>query len=192
MTYHTPHGWRVTAHGPLHAASAGSPATLRLRLRLHKALRLFVAAGAWGAGLCLIIASVALVAEASGSGSPDHVTATSRSYHLKQGGPAGTPTARQPSRVTLARFADTGDTVTRAFRVASASRWQLSWSYRCAAGQPGGQLQIRQGGAAGGGLIVSAAGRAARGSTWTYSTASTHYLVVTTGCAWTIEVVGHR
>jgi hypothetical protein len=192
MTYQTPHGWRVTARGPLHAASAGSPAYLRLRLRLHKALRLFVAAGAWGAGLCLIIASVALVAEASGSGSPDHVTATSRAYHLKQGGPADRQAPSQPIRVTLARFAGTGGTVTRAFRVASASRWQLTWSYHCAEAQPAGQLQIRQGGAAGGGLIVSAAGRAARGSTWTYSTASTHYLVVTTGCAWTIEVAGHR
>lgn len=190
MTYHTPHGWRVTARGPLHAAAAGGSAPLRRQLR--RALRLFVAAGAWGAGLCLIVGSVALVAEASGGGRPSHVTATPRAYHLGTGAPdLGSRTGRRPlSRLALARFDGTGNAVTREFQVAPDSNWLLAWSYRCPAWRPGRRLLIRQNGAAGSGLIVSAAGDAARGSTWTYSAASQHYLVVTSGCSWTIQVTG--
>jgi hypothetical protein len=57
---------------------------------------------------------------------------------------------------------------------------------------PRGRLLIREGNAAGGGASVDAAGPAGYGSTWTYSAAGTHYLVVITNCGWTIRVAGHR
>ena len=39
---------------------------------------------------------------------------------------------------------------------------------------------------------MSASGAAGAGSTWIYSRAAAHYLVVITNCAWTIKVTGSR
>ena len=134
MTYQAPDGWRLPPSNPQHATPADGSA--HLSSRAHRALRLFVTAGAWGAGLCLIIGSVALVA--------------------------------------------------------ARSRWELQWSYACAPHAGRGALVIREGNAGGGGVSVAEMGAAGHGSTWTYSSVGTHYLVVITNCAWAIEVTGRR
>jgi hypothetical protein len=89
----------------------------------------------------------------------------------------------------LRRFFGTGDQVTGSFTTAAHSRWELSWSYHCPARGLPGQLIIEAGG---GGLSVTAAGPAGHGSTWTYSAARRHFLVVTANCAWSVRVTGDR
>jgi hypothetical protein len=197
MTYQAPEGWRVQARGPQHAAPFCGSTPLRRHAR--RALRLFVAAGAWLSGLCLIIGSVALVAEAAAPASAQHVRAEAGNYRVPAspaGRPAGNPGRAAPpgggARTVLRSFTGTGNLTTAQFRVAPHSRWELQWSYTCATRVPRGHLIIREDSTANGGLSVDAAGAAGAGTTWTYSDASAHYLVVITNCRWTARVIGHR
>jgi hypothetical protein len=168
-----------------------------MSIHAHRALRLFVTAGAWAAGLCLIVGSVALVAEAAGPAPETHVTAAA-GYPLRtgqlpgHGAKAHGDPAPGGQRDVLRAFVGTGNRTTSQFTVAPHSRWELRWSYKCAARSPRGRLVIREGNAAGSGVSVDAAGAAGQGSAWTYSDTDTHYLVVLTNCAWTIDVTGHR
>jgi len=196
MTYQAPDGWRLPPSYPQHATPADGSA--HLSSRAHRALRLFVTAGAWGAGLCLIIGSVALVAEAAGPAPATHVTQAAGHYHL----PAGqldshsAKARRHPApggtHDVLRAFIGTGNQTTSQFTVAAHSRWELQWSYACAPHAGRGALVIREGNAGGGGVSVAEMGAAGHGSTWTYSSVGTHYLVVLTNCAWAIEVTGRR
>jgi hypothetical protein len=179
MTYQTPDGWQLPPRCPQHAAPFGSSGPLHLRA--HRALRLFVTAGAWAAGLCLIIGSVALVAGTAGPAHAAHLRPAAKSGQLP--GHAGH---------LLRTFTGTGSRTTSQFSVAAHSRWELQWLYRCPSRTPGGHLIIREGNAAGNGVSVDAAGTSGRGSTWTYSSASDHFFVVTTNCTWTARVLGHR
>jgi hypothetical protein len=195
MTHQAPEGWRLPPRGPQHAAPFGGSAPLSMRA--HRALRLFVTAGAWAAGLCLIIGSVALVAEAAGPAPEAHVT-TAAGYPQRtrplpgHGAKAHHAPASSGSLVVLRTFVGTGNWTTSQFTVAAHSRWELRWSYQCAARLPRGRLVISEGNDAGGGVSVDAAGAAGQGSAWTYSDAGSHYLVVLANCAWTIDVAGHR
>lgn len=190
MTYHTPDGWRPP-HGPQHAAPFGS--STPLRVHAHRALRLFVAAGAWGAGLCLVVGLVAMVA---GADRATPISAQAGDYRAPQDrDPAqGPPRSVRPTggRLEAVRtFDGTGDLTTPPFRVAADGRWELEWSYSCPARTPGGHLIIREGDAAGGGISVAASGTAGHGSTWTYSDGASHYLVVITNCGWTVKVAAY-
>jgi hypothetical protein len=191
MTYQTPDGWQLPPRCPQHAAPFGSSGPLHLHA--HRALRLFVTAGAWAAGLCLIIGSVALVAGSAGPADATHVrAAAARSGQLP--GRGHQPRRRPPGSAghLLGTFTGTGNRTTSQFSVAAHSRWELQWFYQCPARTPGGHLIIREGNAAGNGVSVAAAGSSGHGSTWTYSSASSHFFVVTTNCAWTAKVLGHR
>jgi hypothetical protein len=186
MTYQAPDGWQFPVHGTHHAAPFGN--ATRMRIHTRRALRLMAAAGAWAAGLCLVIGSVALVAETAGTGAT-HVTAAA--------GVAGVhrpvPPAPAGHDVPVTRiFAGTGNQTTGAFTVAPDRRWDLHWSYACPRRTPGGHLIIREGGAGNAGVTVSADGAAGAGSTWTYATTAAHYLVVLANCTWTIQVTGRR
>lgn len=203
MTYQAPEGWRLPPRGAHHAAPFGS--TIPLLVHARRALRLFVTAGTWAAGLCLVIGLVALVAGAAGPHSATHVTAAAGASRLgpadatgragpggrQHGGRAGQSGGR-PGRPVLRTFAGTGNRITSAFSVAAPGRWVLQWFYRCPAGTPGGRLIIREGGADSDGVSVDAAGPAGRGSSSTYSTTAGHYLVVTTSCSWNVRIVGAR
>jgi hypothetical protein len=163
-------------------------------------LRLFVAAGAWLSGLCLILGSVALVAGAAGPAGATHLKAPP-GFRLRAdtgGWPAQSlrpvipspPVGSGGATVVLHTFGGTGDRTTGRFKVAPHRGWELTWSYSCAPRVRHGRLIIREGNPAKGGVRVDAAGSAGRGSTWTYSNVGTHYLVVTTNCGWTARVVG--
>jgi hypothetical protein len=196
MTYQTPDGWRLPPRCPQHAAPFGS--STPLRIHTHRALRLFVTAGAWAAGLCLVVASVALVAKAAGPARATHVTSTAHHYGVPSGrlpGHAGTGGRSAPAggaHDVLRTFAGTGNRITSQFTVAAAhSRWELRWSYQCTGNASADRLIIMEGNAARSGVSVDAAGAEGQGTTWAYSDAGTHYLVVTTNCAWTARVLGH-
>jgi hypothetical protein len=196
MTYQTPEGWRLPPRCPQHAAPFGS--STPLRFHTHRALRLFVTAGAWAAGLCLIVASVALVAKAAGPGRATHVTSAAHQNRMPSGqlsGHAGTGGQSAPAggaHDVLRTFAGTGNRVTSQFTVAAQGRWELRWSYQCAGHASADRLIIMEGNAAHSGVSVDAAGAEGEGSTWAYSDAGTHYLVVTTNCDWTAKVLGRR
>jgi hypothetical protein len=196
MTYQTPDGWRLPPRCPQHAAPFGS--STPLRMHTHRALRLFVTAGAWAAGLCLIVASVALVAKAAGPVRATHLTPAAGHYRISSGqlpGRAGNGGPSAPAGealYVLRTFAGTGNRITSQFTVAANSRWELRWSYECTGQAPAGRLIIMEGNAAHSGVSVDAAGAEGQGSTWAYSDAGTHYLVVTTNCAWTAKVLAHR
>jgi hypothetical protein len=188
MTYQAPGGWQLPPRCPQHAAPFGSSGPLHA----HRALRLFVTAGAWAAGLCLNICSVALVAGTAGPAATN-VRAAAGSGQLPGHGrqPRRRPTAGRAGHL-LRTFTGTGSRTTSQFSVAAHSRWELQWRYRCPARTPGGHLIIREGNAAGNGVSVDAAGTSGHGRTWTYSSASDHFFVVTTNCTWTARVLGRR
>jgi hypothetical protein len=160
-----------------------------MRLHAHRALRLAGVAGAWAAGLCLVIGSVALVAETAQPTSATHVSTAAGVRHLGNGKLAGHAARTGPLTRT---FRGTGSQTTGQFTEAARRRWNLRWSYACPAGPAGGRLLIREGGAGSTGVSASASGPAGGGSTWIYSRAAAHYLVVITNCAWTIKVTGSR
>jgi hypothetical protein len=197
MTYQAPEGWRLPPRGAHHAAPFGS--TTPLLVHAQRALRLFVTAGTWAAGLCLVIGLVALAAEAAGPARPTHVTAAAGASRLgpadaggrHHGGRAGQSGGR-PGRSALRTFAGAGNRTTGAFSVAAPGRWVLQWSYACPAGTPGGRLIIREGGTGSDGVSVDATGSAGHGSSSSYSTSASHYLVVITSCSWRVSVGGAR
>jgi hypothetical protein len=201
MTYQAPRGWRTQPRGAQHAAPFGS--NTPLVVHAHRALRLFVTAGAWAAGLCLVIALVALVAETAGPASATHVTAAAGSaqlsaraakaragQHGRHGGSAGQAGGSHRAPV-LGAFSGRGNRTTGPFAVPAPGRWNLRWSYQCPPRTPRGQLIIREGGS-GDGLSVDATGPAGHGSTSSYSATARHYLVVITGCSWNVRVTGVR
>jgi hypothetical protein len=203
MTYQAPRGWRVPPRGAQHAAPFGS--NTPLLVHAHRALRLFVTAGAWAAGLCLVIGLVALVAEAAGPASATHVTAAAGSAQLSaraakarasqrghHGGSAGRAESSHRARTVLGTFSGRGNRTTGPFTVPAPGRWNLQWSYVCPPRTPRGQLIIREGGGNGDGLSVTTAGPTGRGSTSSYSATARHYLVVITGCSWRVRVTGAR
>jgi hypothetical protein len=183
MTYQAPAGRRLAARCPQHAAPIGG--STAVRLHAHRALRLFVTAGAWAAGFCLIVALVALVAEAAGPARAAHVT-TAGNYRPPS--TAGSIPARGAGHV-LRTFSGIGDRTTPPFSVAAHSHWKLQWLYQCVARAAGQRLIIREGDATGSGISVSATGASGHGLASAYAAAPRHYLVVITNCAWTARVL---
>ena len=187
MTNPAPGGWRFPVHGSHHAAPPGQ--VTPMRMHAHRALRLLGVAGAWAAGLCLVIGSVTLVAETAQPVSATHVSTAAGMNHLANRKLAGHAARSGPLTRT---FRGTGNQTTRLFTVAPRHRWNLRWSYACPGRGADGHLLVREGDAGSVGVSVSASGAAGAGSTWTYSQAARHYLVVITNCAWTIRVTGNR
>lgn len=182
MIYQTPDRWRLERRGPQHAAPLDSSAPFRRHS--GRVLRLIVTAGAWGAGLCLVIGLVAMVAQSAGP---------SRRPHAGNADAVTSPTAAVTSPTAydryLKQFVGTGRAY-RWFDVAGHSRWELRWSYRCSAGTRG-SLTISEP-TISAGVHVQSAGAAARGITWAFSDDTTHFLVIHGSCPWTVTVAGHR
>jgi hypothetical protein len=186
MTYQAPGGWQFSGHGSHRAAPFIN--STPVRIHAHRALRLLMAAGAWAAGLCLVIGSITLVAEAAEPASATHVTAAAGVHHMQ----GERLTAHGGQGAVTRTFRGTGNRTTSRFTFARKHRWELRWSFTCPGRTPSGHLLIRDGNAGNADAIVSASGIAGMGSTWTYSRAATHYLVVSTNCSWTIRVTGSR
>jgi hypothetical protein len=187
MSYQAPDPWQLPVRAPHHAAPlrGGRP----LRLHAGRTLRLMAAAGAWAAGLCLVVGSVALVAGAAPAAST-HVAAAAGVRSLRSArGPGGRTASVAAGRVEQT-FQGAGDQVTGQFTVAPRSRLELRWSYACSRPGPAGHLLIRESGSDG--VTVAASGAAGQGSTWSYTRAAAHYLVVIANCGWTIRVSGSR
>ena len=182
MIYQTSDRWRLERRGPQHAAPFDSSAPLRRHG--GRALRLIVTAGAWGAGLCLVIGLVAMVAQGAVPSRPAHAGPnTDDVIHNKFRGEAF---AGYIKRFTSAK----GLTQPAVFTVAARSRWELRWFYRCAAGTRG-YLTVSEP-AISSGVSIRASGAEGHGLTWAFSDASTHFLLVHGNCPWNITVTGRR
>jgi hypothetical protein len=147
----------------------------------RRALRLFATAGIWVAGLCLVVASTALVAAAS---APHVASTTGDATRVRTA-----QTGRAPHQ-QLASFHGHGNATTRSFRIAPYGPWELRWSYSCAAG---GEFVVETSSAtasgAGGDPSVDEAGVSGSGDTWLDPDGRSHRLVVISTCDWTIKVV---
>jgi hypothetical protein len=178
MIYQTPDPWRLERRGPQHAAPFDSSAPLRRHG--GRALRLIVTAGAWGAGLCLVIGLVAMVAQGA---VPRHPARLSDA-EAAGGSASNTAFAQYTKRVS-----GIGPLLSP-FEIAAHSQWELRWSYRCAAGRRG-YLTISEP-TLSTGVSVRATGPSARGVTWAFSDVTRHYLLIRGDCRWNVVVAGHR
>ncbi|MGH3402056.1 MAG: hypothetical protein ACRDRJ_05980 [Streptosporangiaceae bacterium] len=176
MTYQTSDPWRPERRGPQHAAPFDSSAPLRRHG--GRALRLIVTAGAWGAGLCLVIGLVAMVAQSAAPRRPTH-----------PGGAGDAITRPAAYDGFIKRFSGTGRAY-RDFQVAGHSRWELRWSYRCRTGTRG-YLTVSEP-AVSAGVRVQSAGAMGRGTAWAFSDATTHFLLIHGTCPWTVTVAGRH
>lgn len=191
MTHPPLDAWRLPSRLPQHAAPVGfaSPG----RRRAHQALRLFVAAGTWAAGLCLVIGSVVLVATAAG---PEHdagLRATSQRTSVTAG--RSDPPIAMPYR-QVALFTGRGGRITRRFWVTARVPWHLQWSYSCPRGR-NGQLVVEDTsgastGTTGLGASISDSGAAGHGTTRFDPSGRSHYLIVLSSCNWTMKVMQSR
>jgi hypothetical protein len=176
--YETPGRWRLDRRGAQHAAGFDSSAPLRRHG--GRALRLIVTAGAWGAGLCLVVGMVTMVAQAS---VPKH---SRPSDSDSAGGSANSAAYVQ----YIKRINGTGLGASP-FAIAANSRWELTWSYHCQDAGRRGHLVISEPYSRTG-VRVSAAGTGGHGTVWTYSERSDHMLVISGNCPWTVTVAGRR
>lgn len=199
MFYPDPGAWRLQSRDPRHAASLALPSPLRRHA--HQALRLFVTAGIWAAGLCLVIGSIMFVATIA---APDHAEDLSAVTHS---GPAQANAVRLPGHAGLsaagpartgfltpeiAQFSGHGDRFTPRFWVSAGVPWKLLWAYRCATGPHGQFIVADAGGATALGASISESGTAGHGITRFGPDGRSHYLVVLSGCSWTMKVVQSR
>jgi len=181
------------------ARHAAGPAAGRppLRIRARRVLRLLAAAASLAAGLCLIVALIAIV-----------VTVT------RPASVSATVAAR--AEPTASAFRGHG---TAALQFATAGQvWQLNWSFRCAgpsrgsqrgpAGRPApamrgrrgqGRRGSRQPGPVSLSIRVSPAGprltrrgRSGSGSTGLYRGTGTHQVMVRSRCTWVIRLMRGR
>jgi hypothetical protein len=204
MSYHDPDGWSVPPRrAPQHAAAPFSVSS-RLRQQAHRALRLFVTAGTWAAGLCLVIGLLVLVASAARPGRIGHLTAASSAHaaawrRAQANGAraarssadrtaAGEKTAASgQARQLIAEFAGHGDQTTGRFTLDESARWQLQWSYSCPAKLAYGLLIVEDTGASAV-PSIDQSGLAGHGDTWLHSDGANHHLVVISTCSWTMKV----
>jgi hypothetical protein len=175
-------GWPRPLRAPQHAAA---PFTLSAHARqhMHRALRLFVTAGTWAAGLCLVIGSIVLVVSAASSNRDDPLAATSAAGLTA--GRAGPAAAHD--RV-VAAFAGYGDRSSRSFRVGKNAAWQLQWSYTCPVRLRAGLLVVEVAGARAVGATISQSGAGGHGAQSISPDGQTHRLVVISSCSWTMKV----
>lgn len=202
--YHDSDGWPKPLRAPQHAAAPFGPSLTRLQA--HRALRLFVSAGTWAAGLCLVIGSIAIVVSAASPGRVAATSATSsqqgtagqlaanpgvlgRPHASASPRPHGRSAARAPA---LAAFTGYGDETTREFRINQAARWQIQWAYTCPPSMRSGLLVVEDATPNAVGASITEAGTAGRGATWLRSSARTHRLVVISTCSWTMKVWQNR
>lgn len=200
MTHRDLTGWNLPSRRPRHAAppSFSAPA----RRQAHRALRLFVTAGLWAAGLCLVVGSIVLVASSaatsthpSAADSAERSAALSRSMQPTIASLAGIARSERTTPThAVASFAGHDDATTRQFRLRTGARWALRWSYRCHAGD-GGLLVAEStvsGQEARTAASISWTGPVGSGENWLEPSSGSHDLVVLSACWWRVRVIQRR
>ncbi len=192
MTHHGLDGWRLSRRAPEHAVAFGSASLVRSHVL--RALRLFVTAGMWAAGLCLVIGLIVLVVAAGGPGHGQSALDAARQTPAVGHPDTLTAQSAGPRRVRTERvlmaFSGRGNVTTRQFSVKPHKRWELRWSYLCPA--TAGQLIVEDSdGTSAGGASIDQSGISGSGATWLSSARTKHHLVVISTCSWTMKAVQH-
>lgn len=91
----------------------------------------------------------------------------------------------------MAGFSGTGDVTTATFRVRQQADLHLRWSFRCPSGTEAGALEIQDVDAATRSVdgSIEDTGTAGRGTVVIYPGGAHKFLVVTSGCSWTVRAV---
>lgn len=217
--HHDSDGWPRPLRAPLYAAApfaSSSPG----RVRARRALLLFMTAGTWAAGLCLVVGSVVLVASQAKPGRLAQISAASSTR--ADAGQRRAPAAHAPLQVTsrpspsparagrparhshaqtgrpagsadvIAVFSGDGNQTTRTFDTRASAAWQIQWSYTCPAAIRVGLFVVEDAGPGATGASISQSAAAGHGATWLNPSGSAHELIVISTCSWTMKVTQHR
>ena len=170
--------WRNPLRAPLHDAwpvHRLSPP----REHTRRALRLFVTAGCYAAGLCLVLALVAMVAAMT---APGHASGLAADDKVRD-------TVHRPPVIQALTARGDGR-----FSTTVRGPWRLRWSFgSCRPTGAAGYLFVRQTGpAAAGRTILDRRGRAGDGTTRWFRGTGTHHFLVRSDCTWTMRVQQRR
>src|SRR5215470_3586101 len=157
----------------------------------HRAVRLTLATGAAGAGVCMVLGLMALVIKLgpSGSSAPSAdmrggITTAPHNHAERSGQHSGD--------AVIASFHGDHRSANASFRVPTPGAWGLSWTFSCENGGAG-RLMVRENKAASGrGLEIDASGRSGQGTTWQALDRGRYSLAIMSDCSWTVQVVGPR
>jgi hypothetical protein len=160
---------------PLHEAwpiHRSSPS----REHTRRALRLFVTAGCYVAGLCLVLALVAVVAAMTAPGHASGLAADDKVRHSVNG----------PTRLVPV-LTHRGD---GRFSTTVHGPWQLRWWFgSCRPTGAAGYLFVRETSPGGpGSARLDRRGRAGSGATRWFRNTGTHRFLVRSDCTWTMRV----
>jgi hypothetical protein len=167
---------RTPPRAPLHDTWPSEPASQK-REHARRLLRLFVAAGCYVAGLCLVIALLGLVAAIRAHERSSGAAADSRWQSLDHIGPPRrtmllTGQAGQPGK----------------FSTTVPGRWRLRWSYSCGRDTAGYLMVSETGRWPAARTRLRRHGPAGTGVTRWYRSAGTHNFQVSSNCTWKIRV----
>jgi len=190
----------LPARAPEHAApvrflrrrrSPGRPrVAVRVRRVTREALRFFITAIAWAAGLGLVIGSIVLIATVT---APDRAVPASGlgrgdQNSLRQEAPRAPVDYR-----VLAAFSGHGDRKTKEFSVKASLQWQVRWTYRCAPKADAAKFTLLRADMGPGHPTIRRTtedfARRGRGSAWLRATGHQYYLEVISACSWRVKVM---
>jgi hypothetical protein len=193
MTYRDSDGWYLPSRIPQHAAPFGFARPLRHRA--HLAIRLFVTAGSWAAGLCLIIGLVVFVSNATAADKGKHAGASSQGANQLRSGDPTThfPQAQSgPLQPLPYTFSGHATTTSATFAIPGGHRLMIRWSYQCQASDSSTQFTILdvllRGGQPRPGPAFIGSGISGEGTIALPRGSRTHYLLISSTCTWRIKV----
>jgi hypothetical protein len=167
------------------AAGFGSPP----RSSAVRALRLVMAAGAAAAGLCLVLAMIALAVTIGGANIAGTVSDHAPKRH--HGGTTSPAQPRPHPGPAIVVYQGSGSGKHGPFDIKAPGTWGLGWTFRCPAGlQDGfsvGEIGSGQN-TAGKDIEISASGPAGSGLSWDPGDPGRHSLIVVSDCPWTIRI----
>lgn len=159
-----------------------------------------MAAGTAAAGMCLVLALLALMA-ARGDTTVSNVAA---SHGMARGDRGHRTPGRRPPHLpgqpghqvadpTLATYRGTGSAKPHRFTVDKPGDWGLSWSFGCPAGHGIFSISERHSGS-GKEIKVNASGPSGHGISFQTKDPGDHSIAVTSDCSWKVRVFlrGHR
>jgi hypothetical protein len=140
-----------------------------------------MAAGMVAAGLCLVLAFVALVAaHGNGSSSGSRVISSADSHHQSKGGALG---------LVVRTIRGDGNRRTATFSISRPGLWGLAWSYSCASHQRGIFFLSEDNSGKDHGQHVDTSGQSGHGLIWSSGDSGKHYVTAESSCSWLIQVV---
>lgn len=152
---------------------------------LERVLRLVMATGAATAGVCLVLALVALMATAGSA----RLAGTHPGRQGASPSTVGPPTLLRAGR-TVGFQSGSGQRLPFRFRIDQYGQWGLAWSFRCPAGQRG-EFALTVGGRDRDehDENVDTSGTAGHEIVWHAPDQGDHQVMIVSSCPWTVRVV---